>query len=92
MNDKVTQIDSLIANGPVWHDRFPNMEFSGIDADAFVLKETIADYFVGYADMINRIRVTHWAKSQAKARKYSPEMPDWKPPGSIHWILRPSKF
>ncbi|MGO9989541.1 MAG: FAD-dependent monooxygenase, partial [Steroidobacteraceae bacterium] len=23
--------DSLVANGPAWHDRFPGMTFSGID-------------------------------------------------------------
>ena len=23
--------DSLVANGPVWHDRFPDAEFDGID-------------------------------------------------------------
>ena len=40
--------DSLVANGPAWHDRFPGMEFSG-NPDAFVPKEDIADYFVAYA-------------------------------------------
>lgn len=45
--------DSLVANGPAWHDRFPNLEFSGIDPDAFATKERVADYFVEYAEMIN---------------------------------------
>jgi putative flavoprotein involved in K+ transport len=44
--------DSLVANGPAWHDRFPGMEFSGFDPDGFVPKEQVADYFVAYADMI----------------------------------------
>ena len=44
--------DSLVANGPAWHDRFPNMEFSNIDPDAFAPKEKVADYFVAYAQMI----------------------------------------
>ena len=44
--------DSLVANGPAWHDRFPGMEFSDFDPDAFVPKEKIADYFVTYADKI----------------------------------------
>jgi len=44
--------DSLVANGPAWHDRFPGMEFSGIDPDAFAQKESVADYFVAYAKMI----------------------------------------
>ncbi len=28
--------DSLVANGPAWHDRFPGMEFPDADPDAFV--------------------------------------------------------
>ena len=44
--------DSLVANGPAWHDRFPGMEFPGAHPDAFVAKEMVADYFVAYADMI----------------------------------------
>lgn len=45
--------DSLVANGPAWHDRFPGMEFPGISADGFPGKESIADYFVAYARQIN---------------------------------------
>jgi putative flavoprotein involved in K+ transport len=44
--------DSLVANGPAWHDRFPGQEFAG-DPDAFPGKETVADYFVDYAARIN---------------------------------------
>jgi putative flavoprotein involved in K+ transport len=44
--------DSLVANGPAWHDRFPGMEFSDANPDAFITKEKIADYFVAYAKMI----------------------------------------
>ncbi len=44
--------DSLVANGPAWHDRFPGMEFADIDPDAFAPKEMVADYFVAYADKI----------------------------------------
>jgi putative flavoprotein involved in K+ transport len=44
--------DSLVANGPAWHDRFPGMEFPGLDPDAFAPKETVADYFVAYAKQI----------------------------------------
>ena len=44
--------DSLVANGPAWHDRFPNMEFvSG--PDGFPGKEEVADYFVEYAQQID---------------------------------------
>ena len=45
--------DSLVANGPAWHDRFPGLEFTDTDADAFAPKERVADYFVDYAKMIN---------------------------------------
>lgn len=45
--------DSLVANGPAWHDRFPGMEFSDVDPDAFAPKESVADYFVAYAQMID---------------------------------------
>lgn len=41
--------DSLVANGPAWHDRFPSMEFSGEGPDAFPHKDAVADYFVDYA-------------------------------------------
>ena len=44
--------DSLVANGPAWHDRFPGLEFSDVDADAFAPKESVADYFVAYAENI----------------------------------------
>ncbi len=44
--------DSLVANGPAWHDRFPGMTFRGIDPDAFAGKESVADYFVDYAAML----------------------------------------
>ena len=44
--------DSLVANGPAWHDRFPGLEF-GLDPEAFVTKEQVADYFETYAGKIN---------------------------------------
>ncbi len=43
--------DSLVANGPAWHDRFPGMEFAG-NPDAFPGKEAVADYFAAYAAKI----------------------------------------
>lgn len=45
--------DSLVANGPAWHDRFPGLEFEDCDPDAFVAKERIADYFEDYAKKFN---------------------------------------
>ena len=44
--------DSLVANGPAWHDRFPAMTFPGLDPDAFASKDQIVDYFVAYAARI----------------------------------------
>ena len=44
--------DSLVANGPAWHDRFPGLEFD-IDPDGFASKEEVADYFVSYAEKID---------------------------------------
>ncbi|MFT3972575.1 MAG: NAD(P)/FAD-dependent oxidoreductase [Amaricoccus sp.] len=44
--------DSLVANGPAWHDRFPGRAFDG-DPEAFVGKEAVADYFAAYADQIS---------------------------------------
>src|SRR6476646_3877725 len=49
--------DSLVANGPAWHDRFPALEFSDVDPEVgpndFPTKETVADYFVAYAKKIS---------------------------------------
>lgn len=45
--------DSLVANGPAWHDRFPGLEFTATAPDGFPGKEEIADYFVDYARKIN---------------------------------------
>lgn len=44
--------DSLVANGPVWHDRFPGLEFDGLHPDAFAPKDQVAEYFVRYAERI----------------------------------------
>ncbi len=43
--------DSLVANGPAWHDRFPGMTFD-VPADAFPGKEQVADYFAAYAERL----------------------------------------
>ncbi|MCP3425607.1 NAD(P)/FAD-dependent oxidoreductase [Rothia sp. AR01] len=44
--------DSLVANGPAWHDRFPGLEFDGVSPDGFATKDQVADYFARYAEMI----------------------------------------
>jgi putative flavoprotein involved in K+ transport len=41
--------DTLVANGPAWHDRFPNMDFADIDPNGFASKDQVAEYFVAYA-------------------------------------------
>jgi putative flavoprotein involved in K+ transport len=45
--------DSLVTNGPVWHDRFPGMEFDGLGPDDFATKEQVAAYFAAYAQKID---------------------------------------
>lgn len=45
--------DSLVANGPAWHDRFPGLEFGEGGPDGFPGKEQVADYFVAYAARID---------------------------------------
>ena len=45
--------DSLVANGPAWHDRFPDMTFDDIDPNSFAAKARIVAYFEAYADQIN---------------------------------------
>lgn len=44
--------DSLVANGPAWHDRFPNLSFEGVDPFAFAPKDRIVQYFEDYATRI----------------------------------------
>jgi len=44
--------DSLVANGPAWHDRFPGMTFADIDPDSFATKHQIVSYFEAYAKQI----------------------------------------
>jgi len=45
--------DSLVANGPAWHDRFPTLAFDDLDPDAFAAKEQVAEYFEKFARQIN---------------------------------------
>ncbi|WP_284945142.1 flavin-containing monooxygenase [Acidisoma cladoniae] len=45
--------DSLAANGPAWHDRFPNMEFPVTGPDGFAPKDEVATYFETYAQRFN---------------------------------------
>jgi len=45
--------DSLVANGPAWHDRFPSMEFNDVAPDDFATKDSVVNYFTAYAEMIS---------------------------------------
>ncbi|MCX8510059.1 MAG: NAD(P)/FAD-dependent oxidoreductase [Rhodobacteraceae bacterium] len=44
--------DSLVANGPAWHDRFPDLAFDDLDPQSFAPKERIVRYFEDYARQI----------------------------------------
>ncbi|MEV0703812.1 NAD(P)/FAD-dependent oxidoreductase [Saccharopolyspora sp. NPDC050389] len=44
--------DSLVANGPAWHDRFPGLEFVDLAPGAFASKDQVAAYFEAYAEKI----------------------------------------
>ncbi|MGH7051972.1 MAG: flavin-containing monooxygenase [Acetobacteraceae bacterium] len=44
--------DSLVANGPAWHDRFPNKKFRSESPDDFVPARMVVDYLVEYAEQI----------------------------------------
>ena len=43
--------DSLVANGPAWHDRFPGSEFD-CPPEAFAGKEEVADYLAAHAEKV----------------------------------------
>ncbi|WP_416262261.1 flavin-containing monooxygenase [Gibbsiella quercinecans] len=45
--------DSLVANGPAWHDRFPSLKFDDISQEAFPPKARMAQYFEDYVKMLN---------------------------------------
>jgi len=65
--------DSLVANGPAWHDRFPTLEFAEVDPDGFASRDEVADYFVTFAKQINApircgVEVTHVTESETGFR------------------------
>ena len=45
--------DSLVANGPAWHDRFPTKEFNCSGPDEFPTKNGVVAYLEQFADQIN---------------------------------------
>ncbi len=57
--------DSLVTNGPAWHDRFPDQKFNELDPDGFAPKENVAAYFERFAaDLPVRCGVTVTALHQ----------------------------
>jgi putative flavoprotein involved in K+ transport len=53
-NWRTARWDSLVANGPAWHDRFPNRQYDyeGVEPDVFPPKERVADYLVDYSRQV----------------------------------------
>jgi putative flavoprotein involved in K+ transport len=45
--------DSLVMNGPAWHDRFPDKRFDNWHPDSFPNKNAVASYFETFAKQIN---------------------------------------
>jgi len=45
--------DSLVANGPAWHDRFPILGFDDLDPNSFAPRDKIVEYFETIAKQIN---------------------------------------
>lgn len=45
--------DSLVANGPAWHDRFPTKTFDDIDPGSFATKDRIVAYLEAHAKQNN---------------------------------------
>ena len=44
--------DSLVANGPAWHDRLPGLTFPDVAPDAYAPRASMVDYFEAYAAKI----------------------------------------
>lgn len=44
--------DSLVANGPAWHDRFPSLAYTDVAPDEFASRESVVSYFESYASQI----------------------------------------
>ena len=45
--------DSLVANGPAWHDRFPAKLIADVGDDEFASKHSMTRYFEEFADQIS---------------------------------------
>ena len=49
---KTSRWDSLVANGPAWHDKFPTLEFDELNQDSFASKDRVVEYFEEFAKKI----------------------------------------
>ena len=49
---KTSRWDSLVANGPAWHDKFPTLEFAELNQDSFASKDRVVEYFEEFAKKI----------------------------------------
>lgn len=45
--------DSLLANGPAWHDRLPSRRIESVPQDVFTPKDKLVEYLVEYAEKNN---------------------------------------
>lgn len=64
--------DSLVANGPAWHDRFPNMKIADVADDEFASKDQMASYFEAYAAMIGAPVRTGVEVASVDRKKHEP--------------------
>ena len=67
--------DSLVANGPAWHDRFPNLEFEDVHPDAFPGKDRVARYFNDYAAMIEARLDATFRRAEAHVIEITRDIP-----------------
>ena len=68
---KTSRWDSLVANGPAWHDKFPTLEFAELNQNSFASKDRVVEYFEEFAkkikapimENINVLEVTKGSKN-----------------------------
>jgi len=71
--------DSLVANGPAWHDRFPARHFEDLAPDSFAPRDRIVQYFEDFAQQIEapvRCGVTVTAVTRAGDGSFDVETSD----------------
>jgi putative flavoprotein involved in K+ transport len=72
---RTSRWDSLVANGPSWHDRFPSKEFSCSGPDEFPTKGSVVKYFEEFANQIKapircgvKVNAVHMLEDEAGFR------------------------